>query len=90
MDATKFYRTVPVSFVLSFELEKSELVTTYFKATTEDAAKLARILETRFTPKEFEFIGEGEFLGWSIKEIEDTWESRTKARLLLRKEVSHG
>jgi hypothetical protein len=72
--ATRYYKEEEIWFVVNHFPDQGmgmEAVSSYFKATTEQANQLGKIFDAYNVSKQhgFEFIGEGEFLGWTIEEI---------------------
>jgi hypothetical protein len=71
--ATKFYKETKVTFRIGSYPYPGKTTESFFEATTEQAHQLGLLLDGRFAPADsFEFVGEGEFLGWTIGEIAET------------------
>ena len=69
-EATRYYKETQVTFRIGIYPFPGETIQSFFEATTEQANQLGLLLDGRFTNEDaFEFVGEGEFLGWTIEEI---------------------
>ena len=68
--AKKYFAEEVVWFRIGSYPYPGETRESFFQATTEQANELGRLLEGRFKNEDaFEFVGEGEFLGWTVEEI---------------------
>jgi len=70
--ATRYYKEIKVTFRIGVYPFPGKTIESFFEATTEQAHQLGLLLEAhaKFTGQDaFEFVGEGEFLGWTIEEI---------------------
>jgi hypothetical protein len=89
--AERFYKTRQLPFYLSYfpgsargsDPGSPEFQVSYFTATTEQANNLGLILDKLVGKNhpDIEFVGEGDFMGWSIKDIAENIDGFENAQI---------